>query len=128
MSNRNNNAKSNSTSTKSNTSRKATTTAAVTSQPQQASAARQTPRGQTMTQSMTQTSAVAQVSTTTRRARKPVTIRVRATGEEIRRVPVERSGYRVVRYEGRYHTVRGGGRTAPYIVGSEDSEDVLGRA
>lgn len=65
---------------------------------------------------------------TTRRARKPVTIRVRATGEEIRRVPVERSGYRVVRYEGRYHTVRGGGRTAPYIVGSEDSEDVLGRA
>ncbi len=46
----------------------------------------------------------------------------------IRRVPVERSGYRVVRYEGRYHTVRGGGRTAPYIVGSEDSEDVLGRA
>ena len=57
-----------------------------------------------------------------------MTIRVRATGEEIRRVPVQRSGYAVVRYGGYYHTVRGGGRTAPYIVGSEDSEDMLGRA
>lgn len=69
-----------------------------------------------------------QTNRQTRRARKPVTIRVRATGEEIRRVPVERSGYRVVRYEGRYHTVRGGGHTTPYIVGSEDGEDALGRA
>lgn len=120
MSNRNSNTKSNST--KSNTSRKSATSASP--QPQQTSMS----RNQTMAQPTTQTSTATQSSTTTRRARKPVTIRVRATGEEIRRVPVERSGYRVVRYEGRYHTVRGGGRTAPYIVGSEDSEDVLGRA
>jgi hypothetical protein len=77
---------------------------------------------------MTTTQQTSTKSQTTRRARKPVTIRVRTTGEEIRRVPVERSGYRVVRYEGRYHTVRGGGRTAPYIVGTEDGEDALGRA
>lgn len=120
MSNRSNNTKSNST--KSTTDRKAIPTA--TPQPQQTSTTRQTSRSQ----STTQVSTAPQSSTTTRRARKPMTIRVRATGEEIRRVPVQRSGYAVVRYEGRYHTVRGGGRTAPYIVGSEDSEDVLGRA
>lgn len=81
-------------------------------------------------QARPQTTPVTQVSTptTTRRPRKPMTIRVRITGEEIRRVPVERSGYRVIRYEGRYHTIRGGGRTAPYIIGAEDSDDVLGRA
>lgn len=124
MSNRNNNTKSNSTSTKSNTSRKSTATA--TPQPQQTTPTRQVTRQQTMAQPTAQVTATTQ--TTSRRARKPVTIRVRATGEEIRRVPVERSGYRVVRYEGRYHTVRGGGRTAPYIIGSEDSEDMLGRA
>jgi len=62
------------------------------------------------------------------RARRPVTLRVRSTGEQIRRVPIERSGYRVVRYEGRYHTVRGGSRTSPYIVGDVDGEDVTGRA
>ncbi len=124
MSNRNSNTKSNSTSTKSNTNRKATTSTPSQPQPQQTSSS----RSQTMAQPTTQVSAATQSATTTRRARKPMTIRVRSTGEEIRRVPVERSGYRVVRYEGRYHTVRGGGRTAPYIVGSEDSEDVLGRA
>ena len=74
------------------------------------------------------TQITATTSNSNRRARKPMTIRVRATGEEIRRVPVQRSGYAVVRYGGYYHTVRGGGRTAPYIVGSEDSEDMLGRA
>lgn len=121
MSNRNSNTKS--SNTKSNTSRKSTVSA--TPQPQQTP----TSRNQTTTQTLSTTQvSTTQVSTTTRRARKPMTIRVRATGEEIRRVPVERSGYRVVRYEGRYHTVRGGGRTAPYIVGSEDSEDMLGRA
>lgn len=76
----------------------------------------------------TPTATTQTTASTTRRARKPMTIRVRATGEEIRRVPVQRSGYSVVRYGGYYHTVRGGGRTAPYIVGSEDSEDMLGRA
>jgi hypothetical protein len=124
MSNRNSSTKSNST--KSNTNRKSNATVTVTPQPQQATPTRQAVRPQTMAQPTTQTAIITQ--TTTRRARKPITIRVRATGEEIRRVPVERSGYRVVRYEGRYHTVRGGGRTAPYIVGSEDSEDMLGRA
>ncbi len=68
-------------------------------------------------------------TTSTRtRARRPVTLRVRSTGEKIRRVPIERSGYRVVRYEGRYHTIRGGSRTSPYIVGSPDGDDVNGRA
>jgi hypothetical protein len=68
-------------------------------------------------------------STQTRsRARRPVTLRVRSTGEQIRRVPIERSGYRVVRYEGHYHTVRGGGRTSPYIIGNTEGEDVTGRA
>jgi hypothetical protein len=75
----------------------------------------------------TQTVSNATSTSTPRRPRKPVVIRVRSTGEEIRRVPVERSGYRVVRYEGRYHTVRGN-RAAPYIFGAEDSDDVLGRA
>lgn len=82
----------------------------------------------TRNQPATQVTTSTTTTSTTRRARKPMTIRVRVTGEEIRRVPVERSGYRVVRYEGRYHTVRGGGRTAPYIVGAEDGEDSLGRA
>lgn len=67
-------------------------------------------------------------NSTRTRSRRPVTLRVRSTGEKIRRVPIERSGYRVVRYEGRYHTIRGGSRTSPYIVGSPDSEDVNGRA
>ena len=124
MSNRNNSTKS--SSTKSNSARKSTATPMATPQPQQTTPSRQVTRQQTMAQPTTQAAITTQ--TTTRRARKPVTIRVRATGEEIRRVPVERSGYRVVRYEGRYHTVRGGGRTAPYIIGSEDSEDMLGRA
>lgn len=64
----------------------------------------------------------------TRRTRKPVTIRVVSTGEQIKRVPVERSGYRVVRYENRYHIVRREGRSAPYILGNETGEDTLGRA
>lgn len=121
MSTRNNSSKSNSSkSTKS-------TRSSSSPQPQQTQSGRQTTQAQTMTQSTAQTS-TSSSSNNTRRARKPMTIRVRSTGEEIRRVPVQRSGYAVVRYEGRYHTVRGGGRTAPYIVGSEDSEDVLGRA
>lgn len=124
MSTRNSNSKSNSNkSNKSNTS----TRSGTSPQPQQTQTTRQTTQSQTMTQTTAQSS-TSSSSNATRRARKPMTIRVRATGEEIRRVPVQRSGYAVVRYEGRYHTVRGGGRTAPYIVGSEDSEDVLGRA
>jgi hypothetical protein len=61
-------------------------------------------------------------------ARQPVTLLVRSTGEMIDRVLIERSGYRVVRYGSRYHVVRGGGRTAPYIIGHEDTDDVLGVA
>jgi hypothetical protein len=44
-----------------------------------------------------------------------VTVRVRETGESITRVPVQRSGYQVVRYDGFYRTVRGGGKTPLYI-------------
>lgn len=54
----------------------------------------------------------------------PVTVRVRETGESITRVPVQRSGYQVVRYEGYYRTVRGGGRTPLYIT----FDDMNGRA
>lgn len=53
-----------------------------------------------------------------------VTVRVRETGESITRVPVQRSGYQVVRYEGYYRTVRGGGRTPLYIT----FDDMNGRA
>jgi len=126
MSNRNRNNNSNSN------TRNSTATATVTPRNSSQASTRSSSTRQTQTApAVTQTTVTQTPSTatqTTRRARKPVTIRVRSTGEEIRRVPVERSGYRVVRYEGRYHTVRGGGRTAPYIVGSEDGEDVLGRA
>ena len=116
--NRNSNSNSNSNSNQSTTrSTQTQSTSIRTSRPAQSTPIVQ----QTSTPAATQTR-------TTRRSRKPVTIRVRSTGEEIRRVPVERSGYRVVRYGGYYHTVRGGGGTAPYIVGTEDSEDMLGRA
>lgn len=54
-------------------------------------------------------------------------LRVRNSGEEITRTIIERSGYRVVRYDGRYHVVRGGGRVAPYIIGDHD-DDVRGNA
>ena len=119
MSNRNNRSNSNSASS---------TTRSTQTQTSSSSSARSSRSPQSSAPAQ-QSSAPTQTTTqTTRRARKPVTIRVRSTGEEIRRVPVERSGYRVVRYGGYYHTVRGGGRTAPYIVGTEDSEDMLGRA
>jgi hypothetical protein len=61
-------------------------------------------------------------------ARQPVTITVRSTGEEINRVLIERSGYHVVRYDSRYHVVRGNSRVAPYILGHDDTDDVLGVA
>ena len=126
MSTRSNSNKSNSNkSTKSNSSSTSRTQQTPTTT-MQTSTSRQMSTGQSTAQVTTQTAPT--TSTSTRRARKPMTIRVRATGEEIRRVPVQRSGYAVVRYGGYYHTVRGGGRTAPYIVGSEDSEDMLGRA
>lgn len=105
MSNRNSNTKFDSNSNKFDSSRKSTSTS-------------------TSTPSLT----FPATTQTTRRARKPMTIRVRSTGEEISRVPIQRSGYAVVRYGGYYHTVRGGGRTAPYIVGVENGDDVLGRA
>ena len=60
--------------------------------------------------------------------RQPVTITVRSTGEEINRVLIERSGYHVVRYDSRYHVVRGNSRVAPYILGHDDTDDVLGVA
>jgi len=124
-SNSNKSTKSNSSSA-SRTQQTPTTTNQMSTS-RQASVSQSTAQATTQTaQATTQTAQV--TSTSTRRARKPMTIRVRATGEEIRRVPVQRSGYAVVRYGGYYHTVRGGGRTAPYIVGSEDSEDMLGRA
>jgi hypothetical protein len=123
MSTRSNSNKSNSNkSNSSSTSRTQQTPTATI----QTSTSRQTSGSQSTAQVTTQTTPA--TSTSTRRARKPMTIRVRATGEEIRRVPVQRSGYAVVRYGGYYHTVRGGGRTALYILGSEDSEDMLGRA
>mgnify|MGYP001078720589 CR=1 FL=1 len=53
-----------------------------------------------------------------------VTVRVRETGESITRVPVQRSGYQVVRYDGFYRTVRGGGKTPLYI----SFDDTNGRA
>jgi hypothetical protein len=61
-------------------------------------------------------------------ARQPVTITVRSTGEEINRVLIERSGYNVVRYDRRYHVVRGTSRVAFYILGHDDTDDVLGNA
>jgi hypothetical protein len=54
-------------------------------------------------------------------------LRVRSNGEEITRKIIERSGYRVVRYDGRYHVVRGGSNVEPYIIGDTD-EDVRGIA
>jgi hypothetical protein len=126
MSNRNRNS-----STKSTTRNATTVTAAAPSATRSTTTTTTTSTSRSSSrpsQVMVTPPAATPTTQTPRRARKPVTIRVRSTGEEIRRVPVERSGYRVVRYEGRYHTVRGGGRTTPYIVGSEDGEDALGRA
>ena len=112
-----------------NSSRSTTTVATPVETASSATSTRSSTRGsaQTTQQKTTQAVSNAASTSTPRRPRKPVVIRVRSTGEEIRRVPVERSGYRVVRYEGRYHTVRGN-RAAPYIFGAEDSNDVLGRA
>lgn len=75
-------------------------------------------------QSVTQTVPTRQATP----ARQPVTIKVRSTGEMIDRVLIERSGYRVVRYDSRYHVVRGGNRVQPYILGHDDTDDVLGVA
>ncbi len=58
----------------------------------------------------------------------PIVINVKSTGEKIARVPIQRSGYQVVRYNGRYHTIRGGGRTPAYIIGRVDGDDSLGNA
>ena len=126
MSTRSNSNKSNSNKSNKSTNSSTSRTQQATTTTTQTSTSRQMSGSQSTAQVTTQ--ATPATSTSTRRARKPMTIRVRATGEEIRRVPVQRSGYAVVRYGGYYHTVRGGGRTAPYIVGSEDSEDMLGRA
>jgi hypothetical protein len=57
--------------------------------------------------------------------RTPIGIRVNTTNETIVRVPVQRSGYAVVRYNGRYFQVRGGPNTRPYITGNDD--DAQGR-
>jgi len=112
-----------------NSSRSTTVAAPAETTPSNATSTRSSTRGTTQQKGNTSTQTVSNATSTStpRRPRKPVVIRVRSTGEEIRRVPVERSGYRVVRYEGRYHTVRGN-RAAPYIFGAEDSDDVLGRA
>jgi hypothetical protein len=115
-----------------NSSRSTTVAAPAETTPSNVTSTRSSTRGSTQTtqqkgNTSTQTVSNATSTSTPRRPRKPVVIRVRSTGEEIRRVPVERSGYRVVRYEGRYHTVRGN-HAAPYIFGAEDSDDVLGRA
>ena len=126
MSTRSNSNKSNSNKSSKSSSSSTSRTQQTPTTTTQTSTGRQTSGSQSTAQVTIQ--ATPTTSTSTRRARKPMTIRVRATGEEIRRVPVQRSGYAVVRYGGYYHTVRGGGRTAPYIVGSEDSEDMLGRA
>ena len=126
MSTRSNSNKSNSNKSSKSSSSSTSRTQQTPTTTTQTSTGRQTSGSQSTAQVTIQ--AAPTTSTSTRRARKPMTIRVRATGEEIRRVPVQRSGYAVVRYGGYYHTVRGGGRTAPYIVGSEDSEDMLGRA
>lgn len=79
---------------------------------------------QPVTQVVSQTVSIRQATP----ARQPVTIKVRSTGEMIDRVLIERSGYRVVRYDSRYHVVRGGGRVQPYILGHDDTDDVLGIA
>jgi hypothetical protein len=110
-------------STRGTTQQKGNTSTQTTQQKGNTSTQTTQQKGNTSTQTVSNATS----TSTPRRPRKPVVIRVRSTGEEIRRVPVERSGYRVVRYEGRYHTVRGN-RAAPYIFGAEDSDDVLGRA
>lgn len=129
MSNRNNNSKSNSNVTRASTNTRQSSSTS-TNRRTEAIATSTSARAASSTRPSVSTPATTSTSTvtTTRRACKPMTIRVRTTGEDIERVPVQRSGYLVVRYEGRYHTVRGGGRTAPYIFGSEDGDDVLGRA
>jgi len=55
----------------------------------------------------------------------PIGIRVTSTNETIMRVPVQRSGYAVVRYNGNYFSVRGGPNTSAYITGKD--EDAQGR-
>lgn len=52
--------------------------------------------------------------------RTPIGVRVGNTTETIFRVPVQRSGYAVVRYNGRYFQLRGGPTTRPYITGNDD--------
>ena len=129
MSNRNRNSSRSTTTvaTPVETASSATSTRSSTRGSAQTTQQKTNTSAQTTQQKTTQAVSNAASTSTPRRPRKPVVIRVRSTGEEIRRVPVERSGYRVVRYEGRYHTVRGN-RAAPYIFGAEDSNDVLGRA
>jgi hypothetical protein len=55
----------------------------------------------------------------------PISIRVASTNETIVRVPVQRSGYTVVRYDGHYYAVFGGPKVRPYITGRET--DAMGR-
>jgi len=59
-------------------------------------------------------------------SRTPIGIRVNETNETIFRVPVLRSGYAVVRYQGRYFQLRGGPSTCAYITGNDDN--AMGRA
>jgi hypothetical protein len=55
----------------------------------------------------------------------PVSIRVATTNQTIVRVPVQRSGYTVVRYNGYYYAVLGGPKVRPYITGRDI--DAMGR-
>lgn len=55
----------------------------------------------------------------------PVSIRVANTSKSIIRVPIQRSGYSVVRYCGRYYAVLGGPNVRPYITGLD--RDAMGR-
>jgi len=50
--------------------------------------------------------------------RTPVAIFVRSTKKTILRIPVYRSGYFVVRYNGRYHPVYGWPKSRAYISGN----------
>lgn len=57
-----------------------------------------------------------------------VSLKVKSTGETIKRTMIDRSGYRVVRYRGQYHIVRGTGNASPYIIGQFNGDDALGTA
>ena len=55
----------------------------------------------------------------------PISVRVNSTKETITRVPLQRSGYAVVRYNGNYYPLFGGPNVQPYITGR--SVDAMGQ-